>query len=76
MRKKVLRAALMAAVVAVAGYGVCTNQTKEQAMSDIMLENAEALAGGEVEIEAICMGPSGTCIVYSDGYKIDGRRVA
>ena len=47
MRKKVLRAALVAVVVAVAGYGVCANQTEEPTMSDIMLENVEALATGE-----------------------------
>ena len=41
MRKKVLRVALMAAVVAVAGYGVYANQTKGQTMSDIMLKDAE-----------------------------------
>lgn len=47
MRKKVLRMALMVAVVAVASYGVYANQTKAQTMSDIMLENVEALATGE-----------------------------
>ena len=60
MRKKVLRAALMAAVVAVAGYGVYTNQTKGQTLSDIILENAEALAyeesgiGGKYQTMGYC----------------------
>lgn len=47
MRKKSFKAALIAAVVAVAGYGVYANQTKDQTMSDIMLENVDALAGDE-----------------------------
>ena len=47
MNKKVLRAALMAAVVAVAGYGVYANQESEIKLSDVALENVEALAGKE-----------------------------
>lgn len=74
MEKIITKAAMVAA--AAAGYGVYAGQTKNDEMSDIMLENVEALARGEVDIEAICMGSSGTCIVFSDGYRIDGRRVA
>ena len=40
--KKVIKLAFVAAFVAVAGYGVYTNQTSD-AMSDLALVNVEAL---------------------------------
>ena len=46
MRKNMMKVALVAAVAAMAGYGVYAHQTKEM-MSDVMLENVEALATGE-----------------------------
>ncbi len=46
MRKKIMKAAFVAVFAAVAGYGVYMNQRTE-AMSDLMLANVEALAGGE-----------------------------
>ena len=46
MKKSILKVALVAAIAAVASYGVYTNQTK--AMSDVMLENIEALAEAEL----------------------------
>ena len=46
MRKNMMKVALVAAVAAMAGYGVYANQTKEM-MSDVMLENVEALAERE-----------------------------
>ncbi len=46
MRKNMMKVALVAAVAAMAGYGVYANQTKEM-MSDVMLENVEALATDE-----------------------------
>ena len=76
MKKFITKAAMVAAFAAVAGYGVYASQKKEATLSETALANVEALAYGEVDIEAICMGSTGTCIVFSDGYKIDGRRVA
>lgn len=46
MISKKIKAALVAAIAAVASYGVYTNQTQEM-MSDVMLANVEALATGE-----------------------------
>ena len=43
MNKKIKTFALVAAVAAIGGYGVYTNQ-QVAAMSDLMLENIEALA--------------------------------
>lgn len=44
--RKTMKVAFVAAVVAMAGYGVYTNQ-KAELMSDVMLENIEALADEE-----------------------------
>ena len=44
--KKMIKIAFVAAFVAIAGYGVYANQ-KVESMSDLMLANVEALAGGE-----------------------------
>ena len=49
MKKNFLKVALVTAVAAMAGYGVYANQTKEM-MSDVMLENVEALADREYDI--------------------------
>ena len=49
MKKFITKAAMVAAFAVVAGYGVYTNQTKGQTMSDIMLENVEALARYEYD---------------------------
>ena len=46
MKTKILKVTFLAAIAAIAGYGVYANQTKET-MSDVMLENVEALATGE-----------------------------
>lgn len=46
MKTNILKVTFLAAIAAIAGYGVYANQTKET-MSDVMLENVEALATGE-----------------------------
>ena len=54
MKKNIMKVALVAAVAAMAGYGVYAHQTKEM-MSDVMLENVEALADYELpEVEITC----------------------
>ena len=77
MKKNIMKIALVAAVAAMAGYGVYANQTKEM-MSDVMLENVEALAYINPEIEIfsdfhlvttingckICKRGDGTCNVH------------
>lgn len=47
IRKNNFRMLLMAVFAAVAGYGIYAGQKSEIAMSDLMLENVEALANGE-----------------------------
>ena len=44
--KKMIKIAFVAAFVAIAGYGVYTNQ-KSETLSDLTLANMEALAGGD-----------------------------
>lgn len=59
MKHNFLKIALVAAVVAAAGYGVYENQ-KQETMSDVMMENVEALANPEILI-AFCMEADVQC---------------
>ena len=45
-----------------------SSKAEDTAVNKLLLENVEAMASPEVEIEAICMGSSGVCIVYSNGF--------
>lgn len=45
--KNILKVAVVAVVVLVAGYGVCNTQKEALTLSDLMLENVEALAYAE-----------------------------
>ena len=65
MKNKKIKFALVAAIATVASYGIYTNQT-EVTMSDVMLENVEALAGdGEVIIGIPCMYvPNNWCLYF------------
>lgn len=68
MNKNILKVALSAAVVAVAGYGMYENQSKET-LSNVMLENVEALATGEsgtIDCPNGCLAISGVC--FCNGY--------
>ena len=49
MNKKLLRVALLVAVVAVAGLGAHKAQAKKTTLSDIMLANVEALSDKEAD---------------------------
>ena len=64
---------LVAAFTLVAGYSVYQSQQKEQ-LSDIALENVEALAGGEVIVGPwYCVGEIGLCFADEQGV-IWGRK--
>lgn len=63
--KKMIKIAFVAAFVAIAGYGVYTNQ-KTDAISDLMLANVEALAGGENPMcPNGCISDGGGCLCYT-----------
>lgn len=47
MKKKTLKMAVAAMVVAAAGYGLFLNQSKDNGMSELALANVEALANNE-----------------------------
>ena len=47
--KKIIKIVFVAVFVAIAGYGVYTNQ-KSEVMSDLMLANVEALADDEMNV--------------------------
>lgn len=74
---------MIAAFVAVAGYGVYLNQKEEVTLSDTMLENVEALARFEVTITCSrsCSDGVGRCWIRSNsgycvftGYQVDNCR--
>lgn len=60
--KKVMKITFVAAFAAVAGYGVYMNQ-KADTMSDLMLANAEALAGSELSNTSCEAGWEKECCV-------------
>ena len=74
MKKNIIRAALFAVFAFVAGYGVYTSQ-KETSMSDLAMENVEALAIGEVYPEFLCVGTNAICHIYAPGDEVDGVKV-
>lgn len=59
--KKMIKIAFVAAFAAIAGYGVYTNQ-KTDAMSDLLMANIEAIAGGESATDDCIYDPSQNCI--------------
>ena len=65
--KKMIKIAFVAAFVAIAGYGVYTNQ-KSETLSDLTLDNVEALAAGESGYDT-CLG-SGN-VTCSTGEKVE-----
>ena len=61
---------LVAAFTLVAGYSVYQSQQKEQ-MSDLALENVEALADGEADDRPDCISAQDLCselVIYPDGW--------
>ena len=48
-----------------------------EVISDLLLENVDALATGEVDIPGVCAAISSEiCILFDDGYFLTGVRVA
>lgn len=73
MKKKVLGVITFAAIVAVAGWNYTQNLNKidNVELSDLVLENVEALAGGEVEVGVPCIMAPITCYVIDDEFGTD-----
>ena len=71
MKKFILKAAMVAAFAAVAGYGVYANQKEEVTLSDTALANVEALAGDESGYREDCQpNKKELCsmvVIYPDG---------
>lgn len=61
MKKFIFRVAIIAAFVLVAGFGVYNSQKEELALSDLMLDNVEALANGESGGSYDCCQNQNTC---------------
>ena len=67
MKKQMIKIVAVIALIATAGWNI-TQSEKEGALSDLALENIDALAQGEVDIEFICVGTSGICHQYDDKF--------
>ena len=63
MKKNILKVALVAIFAFFAGYGVYTSQ-KSVDLSALALDNAEALAYGEIGIGTICVTSCTNCWCY------------
>ena len=55
MKKQIIKLLAVVAVVAIAGWNYMNSENDVQ-MSDLTLDNIEALAQGEIELEFICVG--------------------
>ena len=72
--KKMIKIAFVAAFVAIAGYGVYTNQ-KSETLSDLTLANVEALASGESSTTNRYQ-TMGYCAPLNMNYMCTSRRTA
>ena len=72
--KKMIKIAIVAAFVAIEGYGVYTNQ-KSETLSDLTLANVEALAGGESGGYYCCSPYSYECYRIVGGGIVHGLRL-
>ncbi|MBO5224853.1 MAG: hypothetical protein J6B46_00345 [Parabacteroides sp.] len=66
MKKQIIKLLAVVAVVAIAGWNYMNSENDVQ-MSDLTLDNIEALAQGEIELEFICVGSYYECHEYPDG---------
>ena len=71
--KSIIKSAFVAACIAVAGYAAYHSQN-EVKLSELAMENVEALAGGETSTSWTCTGYWGDCDAYCGtcGTKISG----
>lgn len=72
MRKVFL---LLMAVATLITIETVYSNKQSKAINELTLQNVEAIAAPEVDIEAICMNNSGMCIIYPNGFFILGQRV-
>ena len=70
MKKKMLGIIAFAAIAVVAGWNYTQNMNNVN-LSDLALENVEALAGGEVEVGVPCIMAPITCYVIDDEFGTD-----
>ena len=75
MRKKIFSGVFALALLATAGLGAHKSMNSNAGLSDLALNNVEALAQGEVTFPYLCRHTSADDCVNDDGYQIYGDRV-
>lgn len=70
MKKKVLLGIFALAFLATASYGVSKSMKSDAKLSDLALENVEALADGESGEYSGCKSGNGYCAIYLKGEQI------
>jgi hypothetical protein len=73
MRKKFLTIFSVIVILISVVCNIVQNRN-EVVLSNMLLENVEALAGGEISIAFCALVTSKTCIIYPDGYFVKGHR--
>ncbi len=73
--KKYIIAFIIGVATITANYSLL-QKNKSVESTDLLIENIDALASGEVDIPGLCIAGSPICIVFSDGYFVKGTRVA
>ena len=75
MNKKMFVTAAIAALMSVGAYFGNTTTTPSEGLSDLLLENAEALANGEITVVGCIPMRDATCYVFDgNGQLVDRRK--
>ena len=75
MKKKILSGLFALALLATAGFGVQKSLKSDVGLSDLALNNVEALAQGEVEFPWLCRHTSNDICVIDMWWIIFGDRI-
>ena len=73
MKRNILKITFIAAVAVAAGYTAYSQSQKAETLSDLALENVEALAQGEVIVGPYYCAAYGYCAI--DGSAYDGTKM-
>ena len=74
MIKNIIKSTMVVVVAIFAGYNMYQSNQETQVLSDVMLENIEALANDESNVVKPCPLKGGTCIVLIGDSTIVGAK--